>query len=235
MAAYTGQPQTTPIYDQRQAIQLQQGDFSSLNAGGANGGMYPLGQGVAYTRVYLQVQSGEPIILNPETGEPYPPGYVPTIQDPNTRENWQPGDSWTELQQFADAKLAETMRLGKERLIRPGEEILGNKVAEAKGAVGQGVTNFTTRAAEAIYGKDNQTLKDINAREQRYKQVAQQQQQATQQQAYQPQAAPQLQSSAPYAAAQQQPRLSGGALRETQQSLPPASSGGNSRGFTLVR
>lgn len=224
MAAYTGQ-QTTPIYNQTQAIQLQQGDFSSLNAGaGANGGTYPLGQGVAYTRVYLQVQSGEPIILNPETGEPYPPGYVPTIQDPNTRENWQPGDSWTELQQFADAKLAETMRLGKERLIRPGEEILGNKVAEAKGAVGQGVTNFTTRAAEAIYGKDNQTLKDINAREQRYRQVAQQQQQAAQQQAYQPQAA-----------AQQQPRLSGGAFRETQQSLPPASSGGNSRGFTLMR
>lgn len=234
MAAYTGQ-QTTPIYNQTQAIQLQQGDFSSLNAGaGANGGMYPLGQGVAYTRVYLQVQSGEPIIVNPETGEPYPPGFVPTIQDPNTRENWQPGDSWTEIQQFADAQLAEVMRLGQERLIRPGEEIVANKVAGLKGQVGQGVTNFTTGIAEAIYGKDNQTLKDINAREQRYKQVAQQQQRAAQQQAYQPQAAPQLQSSAPYAAPQQF-RLGGGALQGTQQSLPRASSGGNSGGFTLVR
>lgn len=234
MAAYTGQ-QAIPIYNQTQAIQLQQGDFSSLNAGaGANGGMYSLGQGVGGTIIYLKVQSGEPILLNPETGEPYPPGYVPTIQDPNTRENWQPGDSWTEIQQFADAKLAETMRLGKERLIRPGEEIVANKVAGAKEQVGQGVTNFTTGIAEAIYGKDNQTLKDINAREQRYKQVAQQQQQAAQQQAYQPQAGPQLQSSAPYAA-QQQPRLSGGAFRETQRSLPPAQSGGNSRGFTLVR
>lgn len=211
------QPQSIPIYNQQQAIQLQQGDFSSLNAGAGANGIYRSIGSPAVARVYVTLQSGEPIIANPETGEPYPPGFVPTVQDPNTRENWQVGDSWREQMEITNAKSRESLRLTREILIRPFEEALAGKAAEAKGEFDRAMTKYATGAAGALYGKDNPTLKNIQEREQRYKQIAQQQLQAAKQQPY---------------ATPQQPRL-GGVFQGTQQSLPPASSGG--QGFTLAR
>ncbi|MEG4446990.1 hypothetical protein QUB49_35455, partial [Microcoleus sp. AT9_B4] len=229
-----------------QATRLGQGDFSSINGGagagggfngqfnpnplfgpgtgmGSQGNIYPLGNNLAYTRIYAVVQSGEPIIVNPETGEPYPPGYIPTIQDPNTRENWQPGDSWTEIMEFTNAKSNEQMRLTKEIALRPGEEAIGNKVSELRGNFDQGVQNVTRKIANRVYGPNNSTLQNIDKREQGYRDLAKQQlkqQLQSAQRPYSPQSAQQG-SRTPYAT-QQAPRVSGTAFQGGGSSLPAA-------------
>ncbi|MEG4521128.1 MULTISPECIES: hypothetical protein, partial [unclassified Microcoleus] len=194
--AFTNPPITTPIYNQQQATRLGLGDFSStvnpsgpggagtFNGGlnpsmfgpgtgmGANGNIYPLGQTAAYTRIYAIVQSGEPIIVNPETGEPYPPGYIPTIQDPNTREGWQFGDSWKEIMEITDAKSAESWRQTKEIALRPGEEATAKKVAQYRGDFDSAVQKLTRQGAEKVYGPNNETLKNIDQREQGYRDIA---------------------------------------------------------------
>ncbi|MEG5084572.1 hypothetical protein QUB53_28595 [Microcoleus sp. AT8-B4] len=203
--AYSNPPVTTPIYNPQQAARLGQGDFSSLNGGagaggggfngqfnpnplfgpgtgmGSQGNIYPLGNNLAYTRIYAVVQSGEPIIVNPETGEPYPPGYIPTIQDPNTRENWQPGDSWTEIMELTNAKSAEQMRLTKEIALRPGEEAVANKLSEYRSDFDQAAQKYTRGLAERFYGPNNETLKNIDKREQGYRDIAKQQLRSAQQ------------------------------------------------------
>ncbi|MEG4798776.1 hypothetical protein QUA69_27320 [Microcoleus sp. LAD1_D1] len=241
--AFANQPITTPIYNQQQATRLGQGDFSSINGGagagaeggfngqfnpnplfgqpgtgmGSQGNIYPLGNNLAYTRIYAVVQSGEPIIVNPETGEPYPPGYIPTIQDPNTRENWQPGDSWTEIMEITNAKSAESMRQTKEIALRPGEEAIAKKIAQYRGDFDQAAQKYVRGGAERLYGPNNETLKNIDQREQGYKDIAKQQLQSAQQ-PYSPQTAQQGNRATP----QQAPRVSGTAFQGGGYSLPPA-------------
>jgi hypothetical protein len=234
---YTNQPTTTPIYNPQQAAQLGSGNFQSINGGpgaggtfngnfnpslfgqpgtgmGANGNIYPLGQQTQYTRIYAVVQSGEPIIVNPETGEPYPPGYIPTIQDPNTRENWQPGDSWAEIMELTNAKSAESWRQTKEIALRPGEEAVGNKVAQLRGDFDSAVQSVTRKNAERFYGPNNETLKNIDKREQGYRDIAKSQLKSAQQPLTNPQG-----SRTPYAASQA-PRVSGTAFQGGGYSLP---------------
>lgn len=175
-AAFTNQPRVTPIYNQQVASQLGNGNFSQFNQGmqpgmggmqpgmggmGVNGNIYPLGGGMMATTIYATVTSGQPIILDPKTGIPYPPGFIPEIQDPNTWEGWQLGDSWKETQTLADAKLAEMHRTAKEIAFRPGEEMVGNRVAKLKTDFGQGQIDLATGLANRFYGKDNETLKGI--------------------------------------------------------------------------
>ncbi|MEG4520890.1 MULTISPECIES: hypothetical protein [unclassified Microcoleus] len=230
--AYTNQPITTPIYNQQQATRLGLGDFSSsvnpaqpggvngtFNGNfnpalfgpgtgmGVNGNIYPLGQQTQYTRIYAVVQSGEPIIVNPETGEPYPPGYIPTIQDPNTREGWQAGDSWREIMELTNAKSAEDWRQTKEIALRPGEEAIAKGVSKFRGDFDSAVQNVTRRNAERFYGPNNETLKNIDQREQGYRDIAKSQLRAAQQ--------PQT----PYSGGQQL-RVSGTAFQGGGYSLP---------------
>ena len=145
--AFTNQPRSTPITNQQQANQLGKGNFPPPNQGaqpgmgggmGPNGDIYPLGGGMAHTTIYAVVESGQPIIMNPKTGEPYPPGYIPTIQDPSTWEQWQPGQSWTEVMGVAVPELQEALRMVKEILIRPGEEGVAEFVAGEKKKFGEG-------------------------------------------------------------------------------------------------
>ncbi len=178
--AFTNQPRTTPVYGQQQATQLGNGDFSQFNqgmqpgqfgmGGGMGGGMgpggniYPLGGGMAHTTIYAVVESGQPKIINPETGEYYPPGYIPTITDPSTWEQWQPGQSWTEVMELSRAETDEGWRQIKEILIRPGEEGAANLTQQFSRDFITAGKKVAGGVAEAVYGKDNQTLKDIQAR-----------------------------------------------------------------------
>lgn len=59
-----------------------------------------------YTGVYAQVESGPPIIMNPETGKPYPPGFTPTVQNPYTHDLYQPFEKMQEAKQLRDAEAA---------------------------------------------------------------------------------------------------------------------------------
>jgi len=175
MAAFTNQPKVTPITNQQVANQLGRSENASefnqaMQSGmqpgmqpgmGANGNIYPLGGGMAGTIIYATVTAGQPIILDPKTGIPYPPGFIPDIQDPNTWEGWQLGDSWREIQTLSDAKLAEMHRTAKEIAFRPGEEALGGAVGKLKEGFGQGQIDFATGIARTVYGKDNETLKGI--------------------------------------------------------------------------
>lgn len=181
--AFTNQPRSTPITNQQVANQLGNGDFSQfnqgmqpgmgggtgggMNPGGIGGGMgpggniYPLGGGMAHTTIYAVVESGQPIIMNPKTGEPYPPGYIPTIQDPNTWEQWQPGQSWTETMELANSEFAEGMRKAQETLLRPGEEAAAESAQGFMQDLSKAANKWSGQTAEGLYGKDNKTLKDI--------------------------------------------------------------------------
>lgn len=179
--AFVNQPRTTPIYNQQQATQLGQGNFPSMQSGmqpgmqpgmqgfggqpgGTNGNIYPLGQQFGHTTIYAVVESGQPIILDPKTGKAYPPGYIPTIQDPNTWEQWQPGQSWAETMELANAELQEGKRQAIETLVRPGEEAAAETAQGFMRDLSTATNKLATQGAQNLYGKDNKTLKDIQSR-----------------------------------------------------------------------
>ncbi|MEG4287000.1 hypothetical protein QUB68_28240 [Microcoleus sp. A006_D1] len=178
--AFTNSPRSTPVYNPQQAAQLGNGNFEQFNQGispggygggmgaggygggmGAGGNIYPLGGGMAHTTIYAVVESGQPIIMNPKTGEPYPPGYIPTIQDPSTWEQWQPGQSWTETMGLAKAEMSEGMRKAQETLLRPGEEAAAETAQTFMQDLSKAANKWSGQAAESLYGKDNKTLKNL--------------------------------------------------------------------------
>jgi hypothetical protein len=173
--AFTNSPRSTPIYNPQQASQFGQGNFNTPGTQGgmgssfppgAQGGMgggnvYPLGGGMAHTTIYAVVESGQPIIMNPKTGEPYPPGYIPSIQDPNTWEQWQPGQSWTEVMGLANAEMSEGMRKARETLLRPGEEAAAETAQTFMQDLSKAANKWSGQAAQALYGKDNKTLQNL--------------------------------------------------------------------------
>ncbi|MEG4529884.1 hypothetical protein [Microcoleus sp. D2_18a_D3] len=173
-AVFTNQPRTTPIYNQQQATQLGSGNFTSMQPGtqpgmqgfggqpgGMNGNIYPLGQQFGHTTIYAVVESGQPIILDPKTGKPYPPGYIPTIQDPNTWEQWTPGQSWAETMELANAELAEGKRQAIETLVRPGEEAAAEATQGFMRDLNNAANKLAGQTAQNLYGKDNKTLKNL--------------------------------------------------------------------------
>lgn len=91
-----------------------QGGMGGYPGGVYGGGIMPPEQAQAqmwaaqtgYTGVYAQVESGPPIIINPETGEPYPPGFTPTVQNPYTWDLYQPFEKIQEAKQLHDAEKA---------------------------------------------------------------------------------------------------------------------------------
>jgi hypothetical protein len=181
VAAFTNQPRSTPITNQQQATQLGQGDFSSMQQqqqqfggqqmqgfggqpGGMNGNIYPLGQQFGHTTFYAVVESGLPRIVNPKTGGYYPPGHIPKIDDPNTWEQWRPGDSWQETMGLANAEFSEGMRQAQETLLKPGEEAAAESAQGLLRNLSGAANQWSGQAAQKLYGKDNQTLKDIQSR-----------------------------------------------------------------------
>ena len=143
-----------------------QGGYGSFPPGmqggmGANGNIHPLGFGMGHTTIYAVVESGQPIIMNPKTGEPYPPGYIPSIQDPNTWEQWQPGQSWAETMGLAQAELQEGMRQAQETLIRPGEEAAAETAQTFMQDLSKAANKWSGQSAESLYGKNNKTLQQL--------------------------------------------------------------------------
>lgn len=116
----------------------------------ASGGYTAIaGPQINSTQVIASVVSGPPIIIDPKTGKPYPPNYVPTEQAPGTHEMWTPGSSWAEGRKLAAARLQEINRSWIEERVRPHEEALVKKVNE-----GVDVYEQTAKKFGSEFGKD---------------------------------------------------------------------------------
>lgn len=87
---------------------------------------YLWGGQTGYTGVYAQVESGPPIIMNPETGQPYPPGFVPTVQNPYTHDLYQPFEKMQEARQLAQAESAYAWNKAMENVLGPIDERMAN-------------------------------------------------------------------------------------------------------------
>jgi hypothetical protein len=95
------------------------------------------------------VTSGPPIIINPETGKPYPPGFIPNEQAKGTFELWTMGSSLAENNKLQTARLREITRAAIEKGIRPYEEKLVNELNKGVDSYEQAVMTFGT-----AFGKD---------------------------------------------------------------------------------
>lgn len=116
----------------------------------ASGGYTAIGgPQINSTQVIATVTHGPPIIIDPKTGKPYPPNYVPNEQAPGTHEMWTPGSSWAEGRKLAAARLDEYNRAAIEAGLRPREEELVKKQDQLVTQYGQAVTKFGTE-----FGKD---------------------------------------------------------------------------------
>lgn len=233
---------TTDIRNPIAAQELQQGNFplpgqpfpsgqfpggypGMAPMGGAGFG-YPLGGTLSQPVIYAQVSHGEPIILDPETGQAYPPGYVPPIDDPNTHLQWVPGTSWQEINELADSKLQESWRQTLENLIRPTEELIANRVSDAKGEIGNRLEQKGNNLGQKLYqianGGSSQGYKapdrGVDVATERGQQIynSQRQQFQLQQQVQQRQYQQQQQNLQNYANGQQ-PRFYGGGGMMQQQ------------------
>lgn len=120
---------------------LQQ-SLQELNYGAQ---MYPLGQYQQNQMVYMILESGRPIIMNPETGQPYPPGYIPKVHDKRTWEEWQPGDSWSEEAEKTNAQWSYDIQQTTEKIIRPWEEYKAELWSEFWGDTGKSLVEFAER------------------------------------------------------------------------------------------
>ena len=104
--------------------------------------MYPLGQYQQNQMVYMILESGRPIIMNPETGKPYPPGYVPKVHDKRTWEEWAPGDSWTEEAEKTNAQWSHDIQQSTEKITRPWEEYFAELWSDYCGDTGKSIVSF---------------------------------------------------------------------------------------------
>ena len=95
------------------------------------------------------VTSGPPIIINPETGKAYPPGFIPNEQAKGTHELWTFGSSLAEARTLQVARLREITRAAMEKGIRPHEEKLVNELNKGVDSYEQAVMKFGT-----AFGKD---------------------------------------------------------------------------------
>ena len=118
---------------------LQQ-SLQELNYGAQ---MYPLGQYQQNQMVYMILESGRPIIMDPETGKPFPPGFIPKVHDKRTWEEWRPGDSWSEEKEKTDLQWEHDMQQFTENNIRPWEEYFAKLRSEFWGETGQKLLNFS--------------------------------------------------------------------------------------------
>lgn len=123
--------------------------MQSYGGGAAYG--YPIGSTLSQPVIYAQVAHGEPVILNPETGQAYPPGYVPEVNDPYTHESWQIGDSWAEAKELADAQLSESIRQSGENFFRPFEEKMGENYTNLTESAGRRLEEVTNQLGARLY------------------------------------------------------------------------------------
>lgn len=99
-----------------------------------------------YTGIYATVESGPPIIINPETGQPYPPGYVPSVQNPYTHDLYTPFEKIQEAKALRDAEAA----LARNKFLENSLGKWDEQMAERMLAEG--------RAADAQLIKDGEAL-----------------------------------------------------------------------------
>jgi hypothetical protein len=96
------------------------------------------------------VTSGPPIIIDPETGKPYPPNYIPNEQAPGTHEMWTPGSSLGEAKKLQKARLDEFTRSRIETVVRPHEEALVKRLDQGVDQFERGVDNVIKNPGKAI-------------------------------------------------------------------------------------
>lgn len=89
------------------------------------------GSQIQSLQVIANVVAGPPIIINPKTGKPYPPNYIPDEQAPGTHEMWTPGSAMADDRKLKAARVQEINRSNIETATRPHLEALMKKGDEA--------------------------------------------------------------------------------------------------------
>lgn len=107
------------------------------------------GSQVQSLQVIANVVAGPPIIINPKTGKPYPPNYIPDEQAPGTHEMWTPGSAMADDRKLKAARLQEINRSNIEGMTRPHLEKLMKKGDELIDAYETASGKFS-----AEFGKD---------------------------------------------------------------------------------
>ncbi len=82
------------------------------------------GSQIQSLQVIANVVAGPPIIINPKTGKPYPPNYIPDEQAPGTHEMWTPGSAMADDRKLKAARVQEINRSNIETATRPHLEKL---------------------------------------------------------------------------------------------------------------
>lgn len=106
--------------------------------------------------VTANLEHGQPILHNPETGEPLPPGVVPNIRNPNEYYAYTPWEASQEAQMVADAQSAKTMNDALKRAMEPWDEFRAEQIK--KGAATKDAA--ITAGAEKFREESEKFLKD---------------------------------------------------------------------------
>ena len=106
--------------------------------------------------VTANLEHGQPILHNPETGEPLPPGVVPNIRNPNEYYAYTPWEASQEAQMIADAQSAKTMNDALKQAMEPWDEFRAEQIK--KGAATKDAA--ITAGAEKFRGESEKFLKD---------------------------------------------------------------------------
>ena len=121
---------------------------------GQYGTNYPLGSYGQNMIVTANLEHGQPIILDPETGEPLPPGIVPNIRNPDQYYPYQPFEAAQEAKQYADAQSAKTMNDALKTVMEPYDNWLAEKIkkgaADKDAAITQGAEKIRSESEKLI-------------------------------------------------------------------------------------
>ncbi|MCT7948300.1 hypothetical protein NG798_00640 [Ancylothrix sp. C2] len=127
--------QSTPIYGGGGS--MGGGGYASGGGGpvqGQHGTHYPLGSYGQSMVVTANLEHGEPIIMDPKTGQPLPPGVVPNLRDPNQYYPYQPWEASQEAQMIADAKSKQTLNQAIQNIYGPYDEARAEQITKGQAA-----------------------------------------------------------------------------------------------------
>lgn len=132
------------------------GGYGGGGMPGQYGTNYPLGAYGQNMVVTANLEHGQPIILDPETGQPLPPGVVPNIRDENQYYPYQPWEAAQEAQQYADAQSAKTMNDALKTVMEPWDNLRAEKIKQGAATKDAAIT----AGAGAIRKESEALIKD---------------------------------------------------------------------------
>ncbi len=163
--------QSTPIYGGG-GMNAGNGYQGGMPAGGGYGGgmggyggggmpgqygtNYPLGAYGQNMVVTANLEHGQPIILDPETGQPLPPGVVPNLRDPNQYYPYQPGEAVQEALMWNKAQSEKTINDSLKNIFSSADEYAADKIKEG----GKARDAAMLEGSKKIGGEVEKAIKD---------------------------------------------------------------------------